>query len=191
MAKPHPVGYKEMVMRFGETKLAGAFEIQSELRTDERGYFARIFCEEEFQKQGINFHIRQVNRSFNTVKGTLRGFHFQKPPKWEAKCMTALLGAFFVAIVDLRPNSPTFKQWISVELSAEKKNMLLVPVGCANAFQTLEDNSEMLYFMSELYSPEHQSGINYKDPDIGVMWPLEPTVVSPKDVALPMLRELL
>lgn len=176
-------------MIFQETKLRGVFEIQPEVRGDARGHFSRIFCEEELKKQGIDFHIRQINRSFNKKRGTLRGFHFQKHPKWEAKIMTALSGSFFVAVADLRPDSKTFKQWTSAELSAEKKNLLYSPVGCANAFLTLEDKSEMLYFMSEFYSSEHQSGFNYKDPQFSIKWPLSPVVISEKDMQLPFLAD--
>ena len=173
-------------MIFHPTKIAGVFEIEPKLKEDERGYFARIFGEDEFHKQGIDFRVCQSNRSFNKIKGTVRGMHFQKPPKWEAKLMMPLQGSFYVIVADLRSESPMFKQWLGVELSAEKKLMLLAPVGCANGFQTLEDNSEMLYFMSEFYSPEHTSGINYRDPQFNFVWPLgEPTVISPKDAALP------
>lgn len=173
------------------TKISGVFEITPELKEDERGYFTRIFCEEELKKQGVDFHIRQANLSFNKTKGTLRGFHFQKHPKWEAKIMAALSGSFYVAVADLRPDSKTFKQWISVELSVKKNNLLHVPIGCANAFLTLEPNSEILYLMSEFYSPEHASGFNYKDPEINVAWPFQPTVISSKDDLLPFLADVL
>lgn len=178
-------------MYFHPTKISGIYEVDLELKEDERGYFARVFCEEEFKKQGIDFRVRQSNRSFSRQKGTLRGLHFQRLPKWEAKLMTALRGSFYVVVVDLRPESPTFKQWISSELSALKKNMLLSPVGCANGFQTLEDDCEMLYFMSEFYSPEHAAGISYKDPELDINWPLKPTIVSEKDKNLPNFSEAL
>lgn len=173
-------------MIFRPAPIAGVFEIEQELKSDERGFFARVFCEDEFQKQGVNFRVRQANRSFNIKKGTVRGMHFQNHPKWEGKLMTALQGSFYTIVADLRSDSPTYKQWISLELSAEKKNMLLVPPGCANGFQTLADNSEMLYIMSEFYSPEHASGFNYADPQFNFAWPLgNPSVISEKDKALP------
>ncbi len=173
-------------MLFRPTKIDGAFEVEPELHADERGHFARVFCEEELQAQGVEFHVRQANRSFSKTKGTLRGMHFQKSPKWEAKLFTCLQGAIYTIIVDLRPQSPTFKQWVGVELSETNKKMVLTPVGCANGFQTLEDNTEVLYFMSEFYSPKHASGISYKDPQFNFVWPLgEPSVISDKDRALP------
>ena len=179
-------GILSIKMLFHPTTILGVLEVEPELKEDERGYFARIFGEDEFQKQGIDFRVRQANRSFNKTKGTVRGMHFQKPPKWEAKLMMPLTGSFYVIVADLRPESSTFKQWVGIELSAEKKRMLLAPVGCANGFQTLENNSEMLYFMSDFYSPEHASGISYQDPQFQFVWPLgEPTVISPKDAALP------
>ena len=177
-------------MRFQETKLSGVFEIMPELKDDERGHFARIFCENELREHGIAFRIRQINRSSNKTKGTLRGFHFQKHPRWEAKITQALSGSFYVVIVDLRPDSKTFKQWVSLELSAQKKNLLYAPIGCANAFLTLADNSEMLYLMSEFYSPEHASGFSCKDPEVNVQWPFAPTIVSPKDAELPFLKDI-
>ncbi len=173
-------------MVFKPQKIPGLFEIEPELKGDERGYFARIFCENELRKQGIEFEVRQANRSFNKTKGTVRGMHFQKEPKWESKIVTCIQGAIYNIIVDLRPDSPTFKQWAPIELSAEKKNMMLVPKGCANGSQTLTDNCEVLYFMSEFYSPEHATGMSYKDPEFNFVWPLgKPTVISPKDEALP------
>lgn len=173
-------------MIFRPQKIADLFEIEPELRGDERGYFGRIFCENELREQGIDFRVRQANRSFNKVKNTLRGMHFQKPPKWESKIVTCVQGALYNIIVDLRPDSPTFKQWVPIELSAEKKNMMLVPRGCANGSQTLSDNCEVFYLMSEFYSPEHATGINYKDPQFNFVWPLgEPVVISEKDRLFP------
>jgi len=172
-------------MIFRPAPIAGVYEIEQEFKADERGYFARVFCEDELKKQGVDFRVRQSNRSFNIKKGTVRGMHFQNHPKWEGKIMTALQGSFYTIVTDLRPESSTYKQWTSLELSAEKKNMLLVPPGTANGFQTLEDNSEMLYFMSEFYSPEHASGFNYADPQFSFAWPLgAPSVISDKDKEL-------
>ena len=172
-------------MYFKKTDLSGVFEIEIELKEDERGYFARIFSDEELRAAGVPFTIVQANRSFNAQKGTLRGIHFQKEPFWEAKIMLCISGALFVAIVDLRPDSPTYKKWIGAELSAENKKELLVPKGCANGFQTLEDSTEVLYLMSERYSPEHATGVNYADPQFNIPWPLPVSVISEKDKQLP------
>jgi dTDP-4-dehydrorhamnose 3,5-epimerase len=173
-------------MKFNTTKIEGVFEVELELKEDERGYFARVFDEEEIKKQGIDFCVRQSNRSFSKTKGTVRGMHFQNAPRWEAKLFGVLRGALYTIVADLRPDSPTYKQWVGVELSADNKKMLLTPAGCANGFQTLEDNTEVLYFMSEFYSPEHASGFSYKDPQFNFVWPLgEPSVISEKDKALP------
>lgn len=173
-------------MRLTPQKIPGVFEIEPELKGDERGYFARTFCEDELQKQGIDFRVRQANRSFNKTKNTLRGMHYQKHPHWEDKIMFCIAGAIYTIVADLRPDSTTFKQWVAFELSAERKNMLLVPQGCANGFQTLTDDCEMLYFMSKPYSPEHATGISYRDPQFKFTWPLgKPSVISAKDEVLP------
>lgn len=177
-------------MIFHSTKIPGVFQIEIEPKEDDRGYFSRIFDEKELEAHGVFFRVRQSNRSFSKIKGTIRGMHFQKAPAWEGKLMTAIQGSFHTIVADLRPDTPTYKQWISVELSAEKKNMLLIPPGCGNGFQTLEDNSEMLYFMSEFYSPKHAIGFNYADQQFGFVWPLgEPTVISQKDKMLPNFTE--
>lgn len=169
-------------MIFKPTKIAGVFEIEIEAKGDERGYFGRIFDENELKEHGVNFSIRQANKSFSATKGTIRGMHFQKNSKWEPKLFTCIQGALYTIVVDLRPDSPTFKEWVGLELSSKNKKMLLTPVGCANGFQTLIDNTEVLYFMGEFYSPEDATGISYHDPQFGFIWPLgEPTVISEKD----------
>jgi len=179
-------------MIFKPTKFKEVFEITLEPRGDDRGYFERIFCEREFAEHGIPFVVRQSNRSFNQTKGTVRGMHFQKGAAWEGKLITCLSGRIYNIVVDLRPDSPAYKQWVSIELSAEGQNMLHVPKGCANGAQTLTDDCEVLYFMSEFYSPEHAGGINYADPQFNFAWPLgAPMVISPKDEALPFFTESL
>ena len=176
-------------MIFKETKLPGVFEMELELKQDERGYFARAFGEDELQKQNIEFHIRQINRSFNAKKGTVRGMHYQKSPHWEDKILTCLSGSVYIIVADLRRDSPVYKQWVSLELSARKKNMVLIPKGCANGMQTLEDGTEILYYMSEFYSPEAANGFNIEDNQFKFTWPLAISVISEKDKALPIYAD--
>lgn len=177
-------------MIFQKTKIAGVFEVEIERKEDERGYFARTFCENELrEKAGMEFRAVQSNRSLSKTKGTVRGMHFQKAPHWEEKLITCLQGAMYYIAADLRPDSPTHKEWVAIELSAEKKNMILIPKGCAGGSQTLTDNCEILYFMSDTYYPELASGINYKDPQFEFAWPLgAPSIISEKDLALPFYR---
>lgn len=150
---------------------------------DERGFNARAWCAREFSAQGLCAKFVQTNVISNGPKGTLRGFHWQAAPFWETKLFRVTRGAVYDVIIDLRPDSPTYKQWASLELRADKYNMLYVPKGFAQAFQTLEDGTELNYQTSELFSPEHGRGIRYNDPTFGVTWPLEPTAVSERDVA--------
>jgi dTDP-4-dehydrorhamnose 3,5-epimerase len=174
-------------MIFHKTKFDGVYLIEPELRSDERGWFARFFCQEEFQKAGIAFDIKQVNRSFTKQRGMLRGLHYQKEPKWESKVVSCLQGAIYDVVVDLREESPTFRQWEAFELSAENKKMLYTPKGFANGFQALTDNCELLYYMGEFYSPEHAAGLRYDDPTLNIMWPIPEPILSEKDRALPFL----
>ena len=158
-------------MIFRETKLKGAFIIEPERLEDERGLFARTFCEEEFKAHGLNSRVVQCNISFNKKKGTLRGMHYQVAPHEEAKLVRCTRGAIYDVIVDLRPDSPTFKQWVAVELTADNHRMLYIPEGFAHGFQTLEDNTEVFYQMSELYHPESARGVRWDDPVFGIEWP--------------------
>ena len=168
-------------MIFTETKLKGAFIIGIEPREDERGFFARSWCEDEFKKHGLNPRLAQCNISYNKKRGTLRGMHYQVAPFAEAKLVRCTMGAIYDVIIDLRPNSPTFKQWISVELTAENREALYVPEDFAHGFQTLMDNTEVFYQMSELYHPECARGLRWDDPAIGVVWRLESLVISRQD----------
>ena len=168
-------------MRFTETRLAGAFVIDHERREDNRGFFARTFCQKEFEAHGLNPHIVQCNVAFNKRVGTLRGLHFQLPPYQEAKLVRCTRGAVYDVIVDLRRDSPTFKKWVAVELTAENRKMLYVPTGFAHSYQTLEDNSEVIYQVSEFYAPEHARGVRYNDRAFDVRWPLEITEISEQD----------
>ena len=168
-------------MIFNETKLKGAFILDLEKRGDERGFFARVFCRNEFEAHGLNPFVAQANTSLSRVKGTLRGMHFQRAPHQEAKLVRCTRGALLDVIIDLRPDSPTFKQWVGVELTSENNRMLYVPEGFAHGFQTLVDDTEVTYLVSEFYAPDSEGGVRYNDPVFGIDWPLEPTVLSDKD----------
>ena len=168
-------------MRYTEAKIKGVYVIELDFKIDERGYFARIFCKEELIKIGIDFNIVQINRSLTRQKGTIRGMHFQKEPKAEDKIIQCLKGAVYDVVVDLRKDSLTYGEWIAVELSEENKKMFFVPKGFAHGFQTLTDNCEMQYFMSEFYSPEHASGVRWDDPFLNIKWPIENPILSERD----------
>ena len=168
-------------MIFTETKLKGAFIIELELREDERGFFARSWCRQEFEVHGLNIRLAQCNISFNKRKGTLRGMHYQLAPHAEAKLVRCTRGAIYDVIIDLRPDSSTFKQWISLELSAENHRMLYVPEGFAHGYQTLENNTEIFYQVSEFYHPESERGVRWDDPVFGIEWPLSMKIISAKD----------
>ena len=168
-------------MLFTETKLKGAFIIDIEPREDERGFFARSWCEDEFKQQGLNPRLVQCNISFNKKRGTLRGMHYQSAPYAEAKVVRCTMGAMYDVIIDLRPEAPTFKQWISVELTAENRRALYVPEDFAHGFQTLMDNTEVFYQMSEFFHPECARGVRWDDPAFGIRWIYEIPVISDKD----------
>lgn len=177
-------------MIFHKTKIEGAWIIELEPRVDERGFFVRNFAKEELAKQGIDFPVAHINRSLSKVKGTTRGFHYQLAPKAEDKLLQALRGKFHDILVDLRKGSKTYGEWISVELDPEKKNMLLCPKGCANAIQVLESDSELQYFVTEQFSPEHERGIRFNDPYFKFDWPFQtPTVISEKDANWPLVSK--
>jgi dTDP-4-dehydrorhamnose 3,5-epimerase len=168
-------------MTFCESKLPGVFEIRIEPKSDDRGFFARSWCREEFEMHGLNPMLVQCNISFNARKGTLRGMHFQAPPLEEAKLVRCTQGAIYDVVIDLRPESPMYKQWIGVTLSAADRNMMYVPEGCAHGFLTLEDDSEVFYQMSEYYSVESARGVRWDDPAFGIAWPDSVEVISERD----------
>ena len=168
-------------MIFTPTPVAGAFVIDVERIADERGFFARTFCAREFAAHGLNPRVVQCSVSFNRTKGTLRGLHFQRPPHAEAKLVRCTRGALFDVIVDLRPDSPTFRQHFGIELSARNGKMPYVPEGCAHGFQTLEDDTEVLYQMSEFFAPEAGGGVRWNDAAFGIQWPLAVAVISERD----------
>ncbi|MBI2426857.1 MAG: dTDP-4-dehydrorhamnose 3,5-epimerase [Candidatus Kerfeldbacteria bacterium] len=161
--------------------------IELELREDERGYFARSFCQQELAAVGIEFTIRQMNRSLTRAKGTIRGMHFQQAPKAEAKMVTALRGRVFDVAVDVRPSSPTYGKWVGLELSADNKKIFYIPEGFAHGFQTLEPDTELQYLMSEFYSPEHARGVLYNDPLLNIAWPLPDPFLVEKDLQWPLI----
>jgi dTDP-4-dehydrorhamnose 3,5-epimerase len=172
-------------MIFHQTKLKGAFEIQLEPHADERGFFARSWCQKEFESHNLNPKLAQCNISFNIRKGTLRGMHYQAAPDAEAKVMRCTQGAIYDVVLDLRPESPTFKEWVAVVLTAEKRNMLYAPEGCAHGFLTLEDNTEVLYLISEFYHPESARGVRWNDPAFRIDWPDKVEVISERDRSYP------
>jgi dTDP-4-dehydrorhamnose 3,5-epimerase len=175
---------------FTETALSGAFLIDPERREDSRGYFARAFCQHEFAEHGLKPVIAQANVAFNNVAGTLRGMHFQFPPKPETKIVRATRGAIVDIIVDLRPESPTFLQSISAELSAENGRALYVPERFAHGYQTLVDETETSYHVGEFYAPETEGGLAYDDPRLALKWPLPVAVISEKDTEWKLLDEV-
>ena len=176
-------------MIFTETPLAGAFVVAQERREDERGYFARTFCVEEFATHGLPTQVLQCNVSFNRLQGTVRGMHFQRAPRGEAKLVRCPRGAIFDVMVDLRPSSPTYCQWYGAELTAENGVALFIPEGFAHGFQTLVDDSEVFYQMFACYSPEHADGVRWDDPAFGIRWPLPISTIAERDRTYPLLRE--
>lgn len=174
-------------MIFREASLKGAFIIAPEPRVDSRGSFARYFCIREFEEEGLRSDFVQFNHSINTHKGTLRGMHFQYAPHCEVKLIRCIKGRVFDVIVDVRKDSSTFLQSMGIELSAENATMLYIPEGFAHGFQTLEDGSEMIYHHTQFYAPGAEGGLSYKDPQVNIFWPMEPTVLSEKDQNYPFL----
>jgi len=173
---------------FIETKLAGGYIIELEKIEDDRGFFARTFCQREFEAHGLNPRIAQCSVSFNRRKGTLRGMHYQVAPYEESKLVRCTMGAIYDVAVDLRPDSLTHKQWMAVELTEDNRRALYIPAGCAHGFQTLEDNSEVFYQMSEVYHPECARGLRWNDPVFGIQWPSETLVASARDSSYPDFR---
>jgi dTDP-4-dehydrorhamnose 3,5-epimerase len=174
-------------MKFLETPLNGAYMIELEPFIDDRGYFERLFCKNELKEINFSREIAQINHSLSRAKGTVRGMHYQLPPNAETKIIKSLRGSVYDVIIDLRKNSPTFLNWFGVTLSADNMKMIFVPEGFAHGFQTLEDNSELLYFHSELYTPRNERAIRYNDPLIDIKWPLDATDISDKDKKHPLL----
>jgi len=166
---------------FHETKLKGSYILDLERMEDLRGFFARSWCRREFEAHGLNPRLVQCNISFNTAKGTLRGMHYQGKPFEEAKLIRCTMGAIYDVIVDIRPDSPSFKRYLSVVLTPGNRKMLYVPEGFAHGFLTLEENTEVFYQMSEFYAPECARGIRWNDPAFGIEWPSAAQVLSDRD----------
>jgi dTDP-4-dehydrorhamnose 3,5-epimerase len=172
-------------MIFHETKIPGAFVIEPELLQDDRGFFARTWCGQDFERRGLNPHLAQCSVSFNRKKGTLRGMHFQVEPYAEAKLVRCTRGAIYDVALDLRPHSATFKKWVAAELTDENHRMLYLPEGVAHGFLTLEDNTEIFYQISEIFHPKSVRGVRWDDPVFSIQWPLPVTVIAAKDLAFP------
>jgi len=168
-------------MIFEETKLKGAFILEPKKHVDERGFFSEMWRQDLFENKGLKRDLVQSNISFTKSKGSLRGMHFQVQPHAQEKLVRCTLGSICDVIIDLRPQSETYCQWLSVELTAENRKMLYIPEGFAHGFQTLEDHSEVSYQLFELYHPESERGVRWNDPCFNVQWPLEVTVISERD----------
>jgi dTDP-4-dehydrorhamnose 3,5-epimerase len=176
-------------MIFTETSLKGAFVIEINKLGDERGFFGRSWCQKEIESHGLNSRVVQANTSFSAYKGTLRGMHYQKHPHEENKLIRCTRGSIYDVIVDLRQDSPTYKQWFGVELTADNYKMLYAPEKFAHGFITLEDNSEVTYLVTQFYSPDAESGVRYDDPVFGIQWPTKVSVISEKDRSHPDFNE--
>ena len=175
-------------MIFTETKLKGAFVIDVERREDDRGFFARVFCQKEFAKWGLESNVAQANAGVSLKRGTLRGMHFQCPPETESKLVRCMHGAIFDVIVDLRPESPTYLEHVAVELTSDSQRALYVPGRFAHGYQTLQDGTAVLYQASTSYAPTAEGGLRYDDPRLAIAWPLPVTAVSDKDRKFELLE---
>lgn len=173
-------------MKFEPLNVAGAFAVSLEPRGDERGWFSRLFCQQEFAEAGLDPRVSQVNNSLSVETGTLRGLHYQLGASAETKLVRAVSGAVFDVCLDLRRDSPTYLQWAGIEVSASNRTMLFVPRGCAHAILTLEPDTELIYLASQAYNGAAESGARWNDPAFGIEWPIEPTVISDKDANWPL-----
>ncbi|MGB8354623.1 MAG: dTDP-4-dehydrorhamnose 3,5-epimerase [Chthoniobacteraceae bacterium] len=178
-------------MKFSAARLTGVFVIDLELREDERGFFARTYCEKEFSELGLNTRWPQCNISFSKARGILRGLHFQKEPVAEIKLVRCLSGVIFDVVVDIRPASPTFGDWEAFELSGANRRSLYIPPGFAHGLQCLSDTCEVSYQMGEYFVPDQAAGVRWDDPEIGISWPLKEPIISSRDACLPLLSEIL
>lgn len=175
-------------MRFTETALPGTWIIDLEPVQDERGFFARTWCREEFEQHGLTAEFTQCNISFNPRKATLRGMHYQIAPYEEVKLVRCTAGGIYDVIVDLRPQSPTFKHWLAIELNAGNRKMVYVPQGVAHGFQTLTDSTEVSYQMAGNYRPEYATGVRWDDPALAIAWPYAEPILSERDRSFPLLE---
>ena len=172
-------------MRFADTSLSGTYVITPDRLQDERGFFALTWCASEFEKRGLPVRAVQTNISYNARRGTLRGMHYQAAPFEQPKLVRCTMGAIYDVVVDLRPDSGTFRRWVAVELSEDNRQMLYIPAGLAHGFQTLCDESEVLYQMFEVYAADAARGVRWDDPSFAIRWPLEVTVISDRDANYP------
>ncbi|MCA9779780.1 MAG: dTDP-4-dehydrorhamnose 3,5-epimerase [Candidatus Eremiobacteraeota bacterium] len=177
-------------MKLTPLPLAGAFLVDVERISDERGFFARQFCQKEFEEAGLAGTFVQWSISYNAKKGTLRGMHFQTDGAEETKLVRCVRGAIWDCILDLRPESSTYGRWYGTELSSENRRMLYIPKGFAHGFLTLQPESELLYFMDEFFSPGSSGGVRWNDPQLRIEWPAQPVVVSERDQGLPEFASL-
>lgn len=175
-------------MIFTESPLPGAFLVDMEPVADERGFFARSFCADEFAARGLGVTLRQCSVSFNARSGTLRGLHYQDAPHEEHKLVRCTSGAIFDVIVDIRPRSPKFRSWFGTELTAHNRRSLFIPPGYAHGFLTLSDDAEVYYMISVPHAPGHARGYRWSDPAFGIQWPMMPSVISTRDAAYPLLE---
>ena len=174
-------------MNFIATPLKGAYVLDSDAHVDERGSFARIFCIEEFRAQGLETHVAQCSTSFTKRRGTLRGMHYQVQPYAECKLIRCTAGSIYDVIVDLRPESPTYKHWYAIELSARNRRLMYVPKGFAHGFQALEDSTEVFYMISAPYDPASARGVPWDDPSLAIDWPISNPIVHERDMGFPRL----
>ena len=175
-------------MIFHPTPLPGAWVLEVQKREDERGFFARAYCQREMAEHGLDLRFVQVNDNFSTQRGTLRGMHYQLAPHGETKLVRCIRGSLYDVVLDMRPDSSTFGQSFGVELTADNRKMVLVPKGFAHGLITLEANTEAFYLVDEFYAPEAERGVRWDDPRFGIKWPLAPTVVSDRDSQHPMFK---
>ncbi|MDD5672591.1 MAG: dTDP-4-dehydrorhamnose 3,5-epimerase [Chitinivibrionales bacterium] len=168
-------------MKFTELGIKGLFCVELEVKPDERGFFARSFCKNKFEKLGLTGTVVQTSVSFNKKAGTLRGMHYQIAPHEECKLVRCTRGAIYDVVVDVRKNSESFCKWVALELTMDNHKAVYIPIGCLHGFQTLMDNSEVLYMMSEFFHPECARGYRWNDPAFGIRWPLENKIISEKD----------
>ena len=176
-------------MKFTATPLKGSYIIENNPFKDDRGLFARVYCKNSIRTLGDNPVIEQINYSLTKKKGSIRGMHFQYPPKSEIKMVRCLTGSVYDVIVDIRRNSPTFLNWYGQILSADNMKMMYIPKGFAHGFQTLEGNCSLLYLHSDSYTPSHEEALRYNDPRIEIDWPIEVTEISSKDQNRPLITD--
>jgi dTDP-4-dehydrorhamnose 3,5-epimerase len=175
-------------VKLNTTKIAGCHHLELRRIDDQRGHFTTVFERDAFRSIDPSFVIERVNRSLTRLEGAIRGVHFQRAPMAEDKLVQCLRGTIFDVCVDLRPESPTYRQWFAVELSSDSQSLLLVPKGCGHAFQTMTEDCVVEYFVTGRYSPEHEAGVRWDDPAIGIEWPLPCTLTSKRDAAWPLLE---